>query len=56
VTEQPPEPILGVVDGDDLTETDGLVESTGNGLQPDDPDEQPPQDPDTLPEGTESEL
>ena len=43
---------------DDLeaTETDDLVETTGNGPQPDDPDEQPPQDPEWLPEGTDSEL
>jgi hypothetical protein len=37
-----------------LEETDDLIESTGNGLQPDDPVEQPPQDPDHLPDGTET--
>ena len=50
---QQPEPILGVVE--DLTDTDDLVEGTGNGLTPDDPDEQPSQDPSALPEGTETE-
>lgn len=37
---------------DDLTELDHLAVSTGNGLQPDDPLDQPPQDPGHLPEGT----
>jgi hypothetical protein len=36
----------------EATETDELVEATGNGPQPDDPDEQPPQDPEHLPDGT----
>jgi hypothetical protein len=36
------------------TETDDLVEPTGNGPQPDDPDEQPSQDPDDLPDGTQT--
>ncbi len=35
-----------------LEETDDLVESTGNALQPGDPDEQPSQDPGELPPGT----
>jgi hypothetical protein len=40
---------------DDLTaETDGLVQRTANGQQPDDPQEQPPQDPAWRPEGTET--
>lgn len=40
-------------DGDETaTETDELVEPTGNGPQPDDPDEQPSQDPGDLPDGT----
>jgi len=42
-------------DLNDPTVTDGLVEPTGNALTPDDPDEQPPQDPEWLPEGTDSE-
>lgn len=37
---------------EDLTDTDSLAEPTGNALQPDDPDDQPSQDPDSLPEGT----
>lgn len=37
---------------EDMTETDELVQDTGNGLQPDDPLDQPPQDPGALPEGT----
>jgi hypothetical protein len=42
---------------DDLSaEADHLVTPTGNGLRPEDPAEQPPQDPDWRPEGTESEL
>lgn len=43
---------------DDLTHEPGeqLVEQTDNGLRPDDPVEQPPQDPAYLPEGTESEA
>lgn len=43
---------------DDLShESDDLVERTDNGLRPEDPpeDEQPPQDPSYLPEGTETE-
>ena len=40
---------------DDLTEHDGLVQQTGNGLQPDDPTDQPDQEPTALPEGTETE-
>jgi hypothetical protein len=39
---------------EDMTETDGLVEDTGNALQPDDPDEQPSQDPGALPDGTQT--
>jgi len=39
---------------DDLTGLDGEVVPTGNGPQPDDPDDQPPQDPNWKPEGTES--
>jgi hypothetical protein len=41
----------------DLTADDDLVERTDNGLRPDDPPEaeQPPQDPEYLPDGTESE-
>jgi hypothetical protein len=39
---------------DDLTDTDDLAEPTDNGLRPDDPDEQPSQDPDDLPPGTET--
>jgi hypothetical protein len=39
---------------DDLTVTDELAEPTGNGPQPDDPDEQPSQDPGDLPDGTET--
>ena len=42
-------------DPEDYTVTDGLVEPTGNGPQPDDPDEQPPQDRMWLPPGSESE-
>jgi hypothetical protein len=34
------------------TETDDLVEPTGNALQPDDPLDQPSQQPDDLPDGT----
>jgi hypothetical protein len=43
---------------DDLTAEPGerLVERTDNGLRPEDPADQPPQDPELLPEGTESEL
>jgi hypothetical protein len=38
---------------EDLTaQGDELVERTDNGLRPDDPQEQPPQDPAWLPEGT----
>lgn len=37
---------------DDTGVTDDLIEHTGNGPQPDDPDEQPPQDPGHLPPGT----
>ena len=37
---------------DDLTGTDDLAEPTGNGPQPDDPDEQPSQNPGDLPPGT----
>jgi hypothetical protein len=44
---------------DDLTDEPGeqLVEQTDNGLRPEDPaeTEQPPQDPEYLPEGTETE-
>lgn len=36
----------------DTAVTDDLIESTGNGPQPDDPDEQPSQDPNHLPPGT----
>jgi hypothetical protein len=36
------------------TETDELVEPTGNGLQPDDPDDQPSQEPGDLPDGTQT--
>jgi len=41
---------------DDLTGEAGeqLVEYTDNGLRPDDPGEQPPQDPAWLPDGTET--
>lgn len=40
---------------DDLsTEADDLVAPTDNGLRPDDPDDQPPQDPGWLPDGTET--
>lgn len=43
---------------DDLTHEPGeqLVEPTENGLRPEDPVEQPPQDPEHLPEGTETLL
>jgi hypothetical protein len=54
---QPDEPTLTdelVAMGGDTTVTDSLVEPTGNGPQPDDPDEQPSQDPAALPEGTET--
>jgi hypothetical protein len=37
---------------DDLTVTDDLVQNTDNGPQPDDPDDQPSQNPDDLPDGT----
>lgn len=37
---------------DDTTLTDRLVTPTGNGVQPDDPRDQPPQHRDWLPEGT----
>jgi hypothetical protein len=40
---------------DDLTADDERVRPTDNGLRPDDPAEQPPQDPAWLPEGTETE-
>jgi hypothetical protein len=40
----------------DLTADDTLVERTNNGLRPDDPDEQPPQDAAWLPEGTVTEA
>ena len=40
----------------DLTADDDLIERTDNGLRPDDPDEQPPQDPEHLPEGTATEA
>ncbi len=40
----------------DLTADDTLVERTDNGLRPDDPDEQPPQAADWLPEGTATEA
>jgi hypothetical protein len=42
---------------DDLSaEADNLVQRTDNGLKPEDPpeDQQPPQDPDWRPEGTET--
>jgi hypothetical protein len=39
---------------DDTTVTDELVERTDNGPRPDDPDEQPSQNPDDLPPGTET--
>jgi hypothetical protein len=41
---------------DDLTDTDDQVEATDNGLRPDDPLVQPPQDPEALPPGTVSEV
>lgn len=42
---------------DDLTgQGDELVERTDNGLRPDDPDDQPPQDPGWLPPGTATET
>ncbi len=37
---------------DNRTAEDELVQRTNNGLRPDDPTEQPPQDPDWLPPGT----
>jgi len=37
---------------EDMTVTDELVERTGNGAQPDDPDDQPTQDPTWVPEGS----
>ncbi len=40
---------------DDLTADDELAERTDNGLRPDDPPDQPPQDPDWLPPGTATE-
>lgn len=42
---------------DDLTADDELVQPSGNGPGPEDPPEeqQPPQDPDWMPEGTVSE-
>jgi hypothetical protein len=39
----------------DMTETDQLVEPTGNGPQPDDPDVQPAQDPNAIPDGSVTE-
>lgn len=41
-------------ESEDLTQDDDKVENTGNGLTPYDTDEQPPQDPAFLPEGTVS--
>ncbi len=41
---------------EDLTDTDDQVQRTDNGLRPDDPAEQPPQDPESLPPGTVSEA
>jgi hypothetical protein len=41
---------------EDMTKTDDLVERTNNGLRPDDPAEQPSQNPDDLPAGTDSEA
>jgi hypothetical protein len=49
VTEPQPDP-------DDTTVTDDLAQPTDNGPHDGDPDEQPPQDPEWLPEGTDSEL
>jgi hypothetical protein len=43
-----------MTDPDDTTVTDDLVERTDNGLRPDDPAEQPSQDPDDLPDGTQT--
>ena len=40
---------------EDTTATDHLVERTDNGLRPDDPDEQPPQDPAAIPAGSPTE-
>jgi hypothetical protein len=40
---------------EDMTDTDDQVQPTGNGPQPDDPDEQPSQDPADLPDGTDTE-
>jgi hypothetical protein len=39
---------------DDLTDTDNLVQDTGNGPAPGDPDDDVSQDPGDLPEGTET--
>lgn len=40
---------------DDLSaEADNLVQNTGNGPAPDDPDDDVSQDPNALPEGTET--
>lgn len=41
---------------EDLTQDDAKVEQTGNYLQPEDPEDQPTQDPNFLPEGTVSEV
>lgn len=38
----------------DLTDTDNLVQNTGNGPAPDDPGDDVSQDPQHLPEGTET--
>lgn len=40
---------------EDLTADDEYARRTDNGLRPDDPAEQPPQDPEHLPAGTETE-
>jgi hypothetical protein len=39
---------------EDMTDTDELVRRTDNGPHEGDPDEQPPQDPTWLPEGTDT--
>jgi hypothetical protein len=41
---------------DNLTGLDLEVTATDNGPQPDDPAEQPPQDPEWVPEGSVSEV
>jgi hypothetical protein len=46
--------MTGPQQSDDLTDTDNLVQNTGNGPAPDDPGDEVSQDPGHLPEGTET--